>query len=71
MQTSWVLLLFQVISKGTVFNWAKILSTNISQGIIASIGGEGRLERDFFMSSYLIDSKCTRQQFLGMNWEWN
>jgi len=45
---SWVPLLFQVISKGTVFNWVSILSKNINQAILALVGGEGDLELDFY-----------------------
>lgn len=58
LRASWVPLIFQVILKGTVFNWANILSSNITQGILDLVGEEGISKMDFYMSSYLIDSIC-------------
>ena len=51
-----------------MFKWANILTTNISQAIITFVRDEGTLEIEVYMSLYLIDAICTRQQYSRLDW---
>ena len=51
----WVQVIYFVSTRGTIFNWADIVSHNLSPCIIASLGGMSQKKSKFYMSSFLID----------------
>ena len=67
----WILVIFFMPTQGTIFNWANIVSNNLSACISTSLGGVSQTESKFYMSSILIDCILCTQDFLALrcNWE--
>ena len=51
----WVPVIFFVATQGTIFNWANIVSNNLSACISAALGGVSQKKTEFYMSLILID----------------
>ena len=51
----WVPIIFYVATKGTIFNWANIVSNSLSACIALALGGVSQKRSEFYMSSILID----------------
>jgi hypothetical protein len=59
----WVPLIHQVINKGTIFNWAVILSNNLKKQVEKIITTPPGFIPQFFMSGYLLDAVCAKPHF--------
>ena len=67
----WILVIFFVATKGTIFNWASIVFNSLSACISAALGGVSQKKSELYMSSILIDCIFCTQAFLALkcNWE--
>ena len=63
----WVPIMFHVVTQGTIFNWASLVSSSLSSCVAAALGGgESRKKSEFYMSSILIDCILCNQPFPGL-----
>ena len=51
----WIPIIFHVATQGTVFNWASLVSSNLSSCLTTGLEGESRKRFEFYMISILID----------------
>ena len=59
----WIPVIFFIATQGTIFNWASIVSNNLSACISAALGGVSQKKSEFYMSSILIDYILCTQTF--------
>ena len=62
----WITLIYHIAMKGTLFNWADIISKNLSTSIKASQEGLHLNKYEFYMPSFLVDSILYHHQFEGI-----
>jgi hypothetical protein len=67
----WVLVGLIVITNGSVFNWAAILSLAMKRAIEKAKKPTTEILPTFYMASYLLDIVCANNSFPGLNWNWN
>lgn len=63
-------LLYDIIEKGEIFNWANILSHNLIKYLSKVKFFELDSPLEFYMSSYFMDIICMDSEFRGMDWFW-
>jgi hypothetical protein len=67
----WVSIMHEV-AEGFTFNWAKILSDNLTKEIVEyQMENSKGQPASFYMSSYVMDAICYMTPFPLMNWSWN
>ena len=67
----WVLVIYFVATRGTIFNWADIVSHSLSSCIIIALGGVSQNKLEFYMSSFLVDYILCTHQFPALNCKWD
>jgi hypothetical protein len=64
----WFLMAYTVAKTGKAFNWASILSFNITNQVQDP---QGMKNNGFYMTTYLIDAICVANRFPAFNWAWS
>jgi hypothetical protein len=64
----WFLMAYTIVKTRKAFNWANILSFNIST---RAQEAKGMKNLGFYMTTYLIDAVCVAHVFPAFNWAWN
>ena len=67
----WILIIFYVATKGTVFNWENIVSNSLSACISLSLGGVSQKKTELYMSSILVDYILCTHPFLALTCNWD
>ena len=67
----WIPIIFYVATQGTVFNWANIVSNNLSACISSALGGVSHKKSEFYMSFILIDCILCTQPFPSLRCMWD
>ena len=67
----WIPIIFHVASQGIVFNWASMVSSNLSSCLTSAMEGESKKRSEFYMSSILIDCILCNQAFPGLRCIWD
>ena len=66
----WIPIIFYVATQGIVFNWANIVSNNLSACISSALGGASQKKSEFYMSSILVDCILCTQPFVALRCIW-
>ena len=66
----WIPLIYHVAMKGTVFNWADIVSNSLSTSMTASQEGLHQRKSEFYMGSFLVDCMLCFHLFERLNYKW-
>jgi hypothetical protein len=61
----WIPIIYQVITSGSTLNWAELISSSLDLQL-----KKAQKERQFFMSSYLLDVMCAIRKYHSLGWKW-
>ena len=67
----WIPIVFHVATQGTIFNWASLVSNNLSACLASALGGVAQKRSEFYMSSILLDCILCNQPFSGLKCIWD
>ena len=67
----WIPIIFHVVTQGTIFNWANIVSNSLSACISSALGGVLQKKSEFYMSSILVDCILCTQPFPALRCNWD
>ena len=62
-KSKWLPLAHEVMSTGTIFNWANILSTNLLRALEKAIQKQDPEGTPFYFMGYLLDTLCATNPF--------
>ena len=69
-KSEWLPLSHGVMSTGTIFNWASIMSSNLLQALEKAILKQDPKGTPFYFAGYMLDALSTSNPFPGLNWSW-
>ena len=69
-KSEWIPLAHGVMSVGTLFNWANILSANLPPALEKVVQRPDVRGSPFYFYGFLLDALCASDQFPSLKWAW-
>ena len=60
----WILIIYQVVTSGSMLNWGEIISSNMDTKL-----KKVKNEHKFYMASYMMDVICASREYPSLGWK--
>jgi hypothetical protein len=61
----WIIIIYEIITSGSTLNWGELISSNLDVQLM-----KVQKDRQFYMSSYLMNVMCSSLEFPSLGWKW-
>ena len=68
---SLLIVLDQLAKEGKPCNWFGMLAHQLKEQVIKARQSPVGMHVEIYMSSYILDAFCARQEFPGLEWAWS